>query len=197
MAKFSTNTLSVGQHVISAHYNGDGEGETSTAVPLTQLVTGGAVRLAFVQQPSSNTSAGANITPPVTVAMLDSDGNTLAADTLNVTLTLTANQAGGTLSGSMTMAAVKGVATFSNLSIDKAGTGYVLTAADGALPSVASNAFNIDWLAFNSATFTPENPVVGQTVTFLVAASDPGGLPVSISYDYGDGSSRDRQHACL
>jgi len=36
---------------------------------------------------------------------------------------------GGTLSGTTTLSAVSGVATFSNLSIDKSGAGYTLTAA--------------------------------------------------------------------
>ena len=36
------------------------------------------------------------------------------------------NPGGGTLSGTTTVAAVAGVATFSNLSINKAGTGYTL-----------------------------------------------------------------------
>src|SRR5439155_1481808 len=46
-----------------------------------------------------------------------------------------------TLSGTKTVAAVAGVATFSGLSIDKAGTGYTLTAAGAG--STTSAAFNI------------------------------------------------------
>ena len=41
------------------------------------------------------------------------------------------------------MAAVNGVATFSNLSINNAGTGYTLTASDGALTGATSSAFNL------------------------------------------------------
>ena len=41
------------------------------------------------------------------------------------------------------MTAVNGVATFSNLSINNAGTGYTLTASDGALTGVTSTAFNL------------------------------------------------------
>jgi hypothetical protein len=39
-----------------------------------------------------------------------------------------ANPVGGTLSGTTTVAAVAGTATFANLSIDKAGAGYTLAA---------------------------------------------------------------------
>jgi Tol biopolymer transport system component len=53
------------------------------------------------------------------------------------------NPSGGTLSGTTMIIAVAGVATFSNLSIDKAGTGYTLQATSGALTAATSAAFNI------------------------------------------------------
>ena len=53
------------------------------------------------------------------------------------------NPGGGTLSGTTTVAAVSGVATFAGLSIDKSGTGYTLTASDGALTGATSTTFNI------------------------------------------------------
>ena len=91
----------------------------------------------------ANAVAGMSISPAVTVLIRTSNGNTVTGNTTNVTLAITTNPGGGTLSGTTTVAAVNGVATFSNLSINKAGTGYVLTATDGALTSVASNSFNI------------------------------------------------------
>ncbi len=50
---------------------------------------------------------------------------------------------GGTLSGTLTVASARGVATFSNLSVNNAGTGYTLTAAAPLLTSATSAAFNI------------------------------------------------------
>ena len=41
------------------------------------------------------------------------------------------------------MNAVAGVATFAGCKIDKAATGYVLTATDGSLTSASSSAFNV------------------------------------------------------
>ena len=43
----------------------------------------------------------------------------------------------------MTVAAVSGEATFSNISIDKVGTGYTLDASGGGVPLVTSASFNI------------------------------------------------------
>ena len=66
--------------------------------------------------------------------------------TTNITLAIGTNAGGGTLSGTFTtVAAVAGVATFSDLSINLTGTGYTLTAADAAalLTGATSSAFNI------------------------------------------------------
>ena len=51
---------------------------------------------------------------------------------------------GGTLSGTLTVTVVNGVATFGDLSIDMAGMGYTLHATvDGGLPGLDSDPFNI------------------------------------------------------
>ncbi|HLL52693.1 MAG TPA: hemagglutinin, partial [Myxococcaceae bacterium] len=100
------------------------------------------VALAFTAQPS-NTTAGAFISPAVQVAVRDAFGNLVTTATDTITLSLGANPGGGTLSGSVTVNAVNGVATFSNLSLDKAGTGYTLVAASGSLAGATSAAFDV------------------------------------------------------
>ena len=100
-----------------------------------------ASKLAFGTQPS-NTTGGVTISPAVTVNILDVNGNPTTS-TASVTLAIGTNPGGGTLSGTATVAAVSGVATFSNLSIDRAGTGYTLTAASTGLTGATSNAFNV------------------------------------------------------
>src|SRR5207249_1047297 len=79
--------------------------------------------LAVVVQPSA--AAGAEpITPAVQVAVQDAFGNTVTAATDAVTVALGANPGAGTLSGTLTVAATQGIATFSNLRIDRPGSGY-------------------------------------------------------------------------
>jgi len=63
--------------------------------------------------------------------------------TTSITVAIGTNPASGTLSGTTTVAAVSGVATFSHLSIDKAGTGYTLTASATGLTGVTSSAFDV------------------------------------------------------
>ena len=87
-----------------------------------------ATALAFVQQPTT-TDAGGTITPAVTVEIRDQFGDRLTSATNSVTLAIGTNPAGGTLSGTTTVAAVNGLATFPGLCINNAGTGYTLAAA--------------------------------------------------------------------
>ena len=100
---------------------------SNTASATTTI--GPATKLAIVQGPSS-TAAGATITPAVTVAVEDANGNVETADNATqVSLAIGTNPAGGTLSGGSAVTVASGIATFSGLSIDKAGTGYTLTAS--------------------------------------------------------------------
>ena len=112
---------------------------TSNNVVVSPAAAG---KLVFTVEPS-NTLAGASITPPVQVSVEDANGNVVTSDTSNVTIALSTNPGSGTLGGTVTVAAANGLATFSNLSIDAAGTGYTLAADDGNLTGTTSIAFNI------------------------------------------------------
>src|SRR6266566_6002376 len=101
-----------------------------------------ATRLAFTVQPTG-TSAGATISPPVRVAAQDDAGNTVTSFTDSIRIALGTNQSGATLSGTKAVAAVNGVATFSNLTIDRSGSGYTLMARATGLTDATSAAFNI------------------------------------------------------
>ena len=106
------------------------------------IISGSASRLVFTVQPSS-TSAGAHIAPPVQVTARDASGNTVSGFTGNVTVAIGTNPAGGTLSGTTTLPAVNGVATFATLSVDHAGGGYTLLATASGLTSGASSGFAV------------------------------------------------------
>src|SRR5438132_12379289 len=110
---------------------------TSAAFNIT---AGTATQLVFSAQPSTEI-AGAAITPAVQVTALDASNNTATGFTGNVTVAIGTNAGGGTLSGTTTVAASAGDANFANLSTDKAGTGYTLTATGAG--SATSTAFNI------------------------------------------------------
>jgi hypothetical protein len=102
-----------------------------------------AAQLVFGQQPT-NTPAGSFITPAVTVQVLDAYKNLVGTDnTDQVTLAIGANPGSSTLSGTNPVTVKGGVATFSNLSLNKPANGYTLVASSGKLTGATSNTFNI------------------------------------------------------
>src|SRR5207245_2767539 len=109
-------------------------GLTTTGSAAFDITPGAAAQLVFTVQPT-NPTAGAAITPAVQVTAQDAQGNTATAFSANVTVALGANPGGGTLSGTATVAAVAGVASFANLRINRTGTGYTLTASAAAVPT--------------------------------------------------------------
>ena len=102
----------------------------------------GADTLGFAVQPSSAT-AGNIITPAIQVIVRDSVGNPDTSFTTAVTITIGVNPSGGILSGTASVAPVNGIAQFGDLSIDKAGTGYVLRASATGAVGASSNTFDI------------------------------------------------------
>jgi hypothetical protein len=104
-----------------------------------------ATQLAFLTQPRT-TLPLATITPAVQVRALDAHGNLATSFNGPVTIAIGHNGAllvPGTLSGTKTVVAVNGVATFADLSIDQPGNGYTLKVAASGLTGAESAAFNI------------------------------------------------------
>jgi hypothetical protein len=114
---------------------GQGTGIILNATPMPAT-------LVFLQQPRS-TPAGQVISPAVKVEVLDQFGHLFTAGTEAITLALGNNPGGRTLSGTLTQQTANGVATFSDLSINKPGNGYTLLGSTGNLKKVTSAAFNI------------------------------------------------------
>lgn len=104
-----------------------------------------ATALSFSVQPST-ARAGQPISPAVQVSAVDAQGNTITSFTGVVSISIGRNGAllvPGRLSGTTSVNAVAGVATFSNLSIDQIGNGYTLVAAASGLSGAESQPFNV------------------------------------------------------
>ena len=128
--------------------------------------SGSELTLAFVTQPA-NTTAGVAISPVVTVAILDESGNTVTTESKLVSVRIETNPAAGSLAGTTTVATVDGVATFSNLRIAKAGTGYTLGAHTASIGPAISSAFDITPGPAEALVFTSQ------------PASTMGGTPLT------------------
>ncbi|MEP7325463.1 MAG: Ig-like domain repeat protein [Gemmatimonadota bacterium] len=153
-------------------------GLTKATSSTVTLGAGGATKLGFGVQPT-NSAAGAAISPAVTVLVQDASGNTVSGATNAVTIAIAANPSSGILSGTFTVNASNGVATFSDLSIDKAGTGYTLTVTASGLSPATSNPFNITPASVTQLVFTqqPSDVVAGASIApaVTVTAEDAQG----------------------
>ena len=120
-------------------------GSQSTWLASVLALKPSADRLAFATQPS-RTLPFLPISPAVRVAVVDDQGNTITTFSGPVTIAIGHNGGlllRGTLSGTKTVNAVNGIATFADLSIDQLGNGYTLTASGSGLVGAESAPFNI------------------------------------------------------
>ena len=100
--------------------------------------------LVILQQPLTGT-AGDILTPAILVEALDTLGRPDTGFTGIVAMALSSNPAGANLSGTLRVAAVRGVASFGDLVISKASSGYVLQATEP--HSIAASSVAITILA--------------------------------------------------
>jgi len=108
------------------------------------VAPGSASRLLFYTEPTG-AAAGAFFATQPLVVVQDVYGNIATDSTAAVTLTITPNTgtAGAVLGGNTTVNAVKGVVTFSYLTINVIGSEYTLTATSPGLSSATSAEFYI------------------------------------------------------
>src|SRR5438445_872637 len=157
---------------------------TATATGLTatssgfNVTPGAASQLVFGTQPGT-TVAGQQITPAVKLRALDALGNVATGFSGTITVALGSNPGGATLSGTLLVAAVGGVASFGDLSLNRTAPGYTLTASGGGLGPVTSTAFDITPGTATRLAFTqqPTNTVAGGAISPAVqlSALDPAG----------------------
>src|ERR1041384_1898624 len=175
-----------------------GNGSTG---PVDQVATS----LAFTIQPA-NMSAGSGISPAGAVTVQDASGNTVTTATTSITLAIGTNPASGTLSGTTTVAAVNGVATFSHrsntawgplsgtttvaavngvavfsdLRVTGLATEYGLTATATGLTGASSRAFTVRAAAASKLAFTV------QPRTMTAGYTNGSGVQVSVQDAYGN-----------
>ncbi|HEX9727366.1 MAG TPA: Ig-like domain-containing protein, partial [Gemmatimonadales bacterium] len=156
------------------------------------VVSPQATYLEFTVSPR-DTVAGALIAA-VQVTARDALGSAVTGfgDTVKVAITLGTGVAGATLLGRDSVGAVDGVATFDDLSIDRAGPGYTLTATTGTLTPATSQAFAITPGPTTTTidSVDPDPTVVGEpyTVNFTVAPVAPGAGPPTGTVTVSDGT---------
>jgi len=174
LAVLSVTPTVAGNHSITATYTPSPNFQASTtdAPWIEQITPLAATELLFGQQPTFSFT-GTAFNPPVTVYIADMYGNLVQTPGI-VTLAMGTNPTSATLGGFTTAYATNGVATFTNVSINKPGTGYTLSATCQGLTGVVSSPFTISstthFLVSPPAT-VQSNTGFSLTVVALTAAS--------------------------
>jgi hypothetical protein len=180
----------------------DVAGATSAPFDVTPDLRG--IELVFTVQPS-RTVEGAMIRPAVQVTARETSGRTTTRFTGKVTLAIVRGTGDGeaVLSGTTTVAVVFGVATFPNLTIDKAGTGYMLAATATGLEGTTSAPFDVTpgqrgpelvfsgqpSAAAEEATIRPAVRVTARESSGQTVAGFTGKVTLSITSGTGDGEA--------
>ncbi|MHC5542137.1 S8 family serine peptidase, partial [Singulisphaera rosea] len=146
---------------------------TATSNPIA--VTTASTQLTIATQPPSNVKTGEVFT--VVVNALDASGNLDPNYTGPVTLSLAANPGNGMLSGTLTVNAVRGVATFTGLWLNKPASGYLIKASSSSLTPVTSTSITVTTAATQLAFTTqpPSTVTIGVAFSLTVSALDANG----------------------
>jgi alpha-tubulin suppressor-like RCC1 family protein len=163
-------------------------------------------RLAVVGQPT-RAEVNAVMTPPLRVEIRDDRGNPVVGVTDAVSVALETDPRGGsTLSGTTTVNAVDGVATFADLSINHGGTGFTLRVSAAGLNTVTTNPFDVVFTIVSLTTGGIHScgvQVTGNAYCWgtidlgLGRRTTWGGTPVVVSGGLGFlGIDAGRSHTC-
>jgi hypothetical protein len=158
------------------------DGQSTTASGCINVTLPLAAKLAFTTQPPSGSVSGSVFS--ATVSVEDAGGNVVTTDNSNVTIALAGGTLGANLGGILTVQAVNGVATFSGLSVDKAGTGYSLHATDASLTAADSSAFAI--VAGTAANIAFTQQPVDTTAGATNAGASSGGIVATVTDGAGN-----------
>jgi alpha-tubulin suppressor-like RCC1 family protein len=175
VAVVDTTGLVTGMGGGDATISASGHGEPGYAViTVTGPALGAPTQVAFSVQPTTST-AGSAFSPAIDVEIRDANGNLVSDARDAVTLAIADNPGGATLYGTKTVNANNGVARFTGLWMDKAASGYTMSATSGTLPLATSVPFAVNpgspaMVAFGTqptdvAGNAAFNPVVTATIS--------------------------------
>ena len=138
-----------------------GEGFTS-AITVTPAA---ASQLVITTEPPASVAVNADF--GLQASIEDQYGNLVTTATNTVSVAFATNTTGATLGGTLSMSASQGLATFSNLTINKTGNGYTLKVSSSGFSSVVSSSISVT--KKGGAAIASSTPVASPSVLLLGA----------------------------
>ncbi|MEO5813721.1 MAG: Ig-like domain-containing protein [Gemmatimonadaceae bacterium] len=145
-------------------------GVTPVTVSATATTSATSNQVVVTQSPGTTQTAGATVVQPLIAEVRNSSGALLSTYTGTVTIAFAANPGSATLAGTTTVAAVGGIATFSNFSINKAASGYTLVVSTPGASNATSAAFSVAPAAPSVLVLQSGGGQSGQPNSALAAA---------------------------
>ncbi len=174
VASYSNLTLNKVDSGYVLKVSAGGLSVTTTAIAVTPAA---AAKLVITTQPPSSVTAGSDFRLGVTAE--DKYGNVVTSYSGSVTVALSSNPGGSTLGGTLAVTASHGVATFTNLTLNKAASGYTIKTSSGSLTTATTTAITVTPAAASQLVVTTEPPS-------SVAAGAAFGLKVTAEDKYGN-----------
>jgi virginiamycin B lyase len=139
VATFSglTITTAASGYTLEASASGLGSGVTSSIT----VTPAAASQLVITTEPPATVKLNGAFGLQASVE--DAYGNVVTTASNSVSVAFANNPTGATLGGTLSVAASQGVATFSNLTINKVGNGYTLAVSSSGLSGATSTAINV------------------------------------------------------
>ena len=117
-------------------------GLTAVTTNALTIIPAAAAQLVVTGQPPANISVGSRFT--LSAAIEDRFGNIVTtANSARLSVALAVNPVNATLAGTLTVTVRQGIATFSNLSLNKTGQNFVIGVTASGLTGVKTNVFNV------------------------------------------------------
>lgn len=175
VAVFSGLSLDLAGSGYSLSVGGDGLGSvTSSTFAVTPAA---ASQLVIAAEPPSSTTAGGSF--GLTVDVEDAFGNLVGGYSGDVTLALAGGDGSGNLGGTLNVAASGGVANFAGLSIDQAGTGYIIDASASGLTSTDADPVDV-------VPAAPSQLIIEVGPPSSLTAGEGFGLTVEVEDAFGN-----------
>ena len=151
VATFSglTLTKAASGYTLAATSSGLGQGVTSAMTVTPSSPT----QLMITQQPPGTVKVNSAFTMKASIE--DPYGNVVTTASGTVGVAFASNPTGATLGGTTSVTTSQGVASFTNLTINKTGSGYTLEVSSSGLSSAITSAINVTKNGMSSALATP------------------------------------------